>query len=118
MEDAKHDSAKRYVFEDEVTYSCATGHSTTGEASGDKSFKARCTAEGDYGNMLSCRAVACPSMSVQPHAQYPADAELFFPDKVQITCDVGHALDPKKHTDVECEVSCEFDGKLASATEA
>jgi hypothetical protein len=93
------------------TYTCNAGYSTTGEASGSKTFEARCTAAGAFSKPSECLPVTCGSVKAAPHADRDTNpGELFFPEEVKYTCDDGYSLDSQADGEKSFKVKCQEDG--------
>eukprot|EP00928_Gymnodinium_smaydae_P036844 TRINITY_DN25697_c0_g2_i1.p1 TRINITY_DN25697_c0_g2~~TRINITY_DN25697_c0_g2_i1.p1 ORF type:complete len:4096 (+),score=634.51 TRINITY_DN25697_c0_g2_i1:84-12290(+) len=93
-------------------YTCDTGHSLDGLASGTKDFEVRCQSSATFSPLQVCLPVSCGALKTVDHAAAsPMYAELFFPDVVKYSCGEGFSLDKKASGTNHFEVSCQADGK-------
>jgi len=102
----------RAVFNQTVTYTCATGHTTDGTADGDGSFGINCTADGSYTEPGACAPVSCGEPDEAANAWRP-DGELVYEDKVTYTCFDGFSLDGDAAGAKTKELECGADGRVA-----
>merc|ERR1719428_379199 len=112
VEKATYDKEKVFEFPNQIPYSCETGYTVNGKASGADNFKGKCQADGTFTDIKQCLPVECPGIPDQPNAAFPEGADLVFPEKVEVTCVRGFALDKDKHDEKKYEISCKDDGKL------
>eukprot|EP00746_Dinoflagellata_sp_MGD_P162459 gnl/MRDRNA2_/MRDRNA2_90034_c0_seq1.p1 gnl/MRDRNA2_/MRDRNA2_90034_c0~~gnl/MRDRNA2_/MRDRNA2_90034_c0_seq1.p1 ORF type:complete len:2893 (+),score=610.94 gnl/MRDRNA2_/MRDRNA2_90034_c0_seq1:209-8680(+) len=112
VENAKYDKDTLWEYPKEIPYSCETGYTVDGKASGDDGFKGKCQADGVIADVKQCLPVECPAIEDQPNAAFPEGAALVFPEKVEVKCVKGFALDKDKHDETKYEIECKADGTL------
>jgi len=80
-------------FPSEVTYNCAQGHTTSGDAVGPSSFVASCAEDGQMLGIAECERVRCGEAPPNPNSVADdGSGELLFGDKTQYTCGSGFAV--------------------------
>ena len=79
-----------------------------------KSSRVGCQADGAFTATKPCLPVACAAVPKQEHVPVNHQGtELTFPLSVASTCASGYALHEDKHKDIDYDISCEADAKLA-----
>jgi hypothetical protein len=98
------------VYNEKVTYECATGFSVDATPRGDKSFSTTCQANGQYGEVSECHRVNCGEPDEIPNGGRPSGS-LVFEDKIKYTCFDGFTLDATPDGPTSFDVECHEDGK-------
>jgi len=105
---------KSITFNQSVRYSCATGHTVDGSASGDHGFTVKCQITGELGETQACKPVSCGEPDEIPNAFRPSGS-LLFDESVSYKCFDGFTLDGSEKGSTEFHVSCRATGRLTKA---
>jgi len=80
------------VYKEQVTVTCAAGHTTTGTAVGDSAFALLCRADGHFDEAKQCKPIACGVPPRTPHGAPVDEKEFVYNEEAHYHCDKGFSL--------------------------
>jgi len=103
------------VFEQIEPYTCKTGYTVTGQATGPKAFDLTCTAKGEYDGEDGCVPVDCGNVVIPSHSDYTGSKnKLVFPEIAEFECNPGYSLNAKMDGGVDFSTHCMADGQQSA----
>jgi len=76
-------------------------------------FSSECQADGTFTKVEQCKPIKCPEVPSQDHVtSNVAGTGLVFPNFLDQTCAIGHALHEDQHDDTTYTITCASNGEL------
>mmetsp|Transcript_8338 Transcript_8338/g.20592 ORF Transcript_8338/g.20592 Transcript_8338/m.20592 type:complete len:3882 (-) Transcript_8338:103-11748(-) len=97
-------------FGHKATYTCESGYSTDGLANGDSSFTRGCTADGNFAEGPTCKAISCGPLTAPDHSELSATGDVVYTETVTVTCKPGYTLTGLPNGKVSAVVTCQAPG--------
>jgi len=98
---------------DAVDFTCDSGYTLDGAASGGATFSIRCQADGSYTQHSVCHPVLCGKAPTVDEAQYDETTDFVFPETIAYTCHDGYTTDGTAAGIATFEGDCEAGGDIA-----
>jgi CUB/sushi domain-containing protein len=108
------------VFPQLAPYTCVSGYSTDGKASGPKTFELSCTAGGTYTGLDGCKPVECGSVAVPDKSKQIPDgpngtlSELVFKQRAAFECLPGFTTNGTLNGPKKFFTKCQASGEITS----
>jgi len=104
------------VYDNEATYNCVHGYTTTGESGGTTQFTIKCLANGEFEGLEKCMPVKCGSVPSVEHAEM-THITFEYPEQTEIVCDMGYTIDQDPDGESTFIAKCESDGEFEGMKE-